>query len=474
MKTIRIKIFFLIISIGVIAAILSGCASQKQDFQIRDRYKNLHKSANTKTLPDMTSDEPDMTSDELEKSGDDFLNRGNLPKALVQYEKSLQLKPDNIKLVYKKGLLFVIGGQNEDAVKEFQKVIKKESGHALAYKGMGQAFFQMKKYDEAEKNFRDAISRNPELWKVHNSLGIIYDYKKRYDMAIHEYNAAINLKPDEGFLYNNLGVSYSLAAKYEKAINAFNKALEAKYSKSKTYNNLGMALSKLGRYQEALEAFKKGGDKAQAYNNLGCIYLGEEEFKKAITCFEKAIEINPGFYAGANENLKKARMADESSFDLNIQPSFNDKRLPPPVKPVLTDETEETALPKERLMVEKFEIRQESKKDSMVFKLKLSNIDDRRIEGYTFVVFKPEKGSQRPFISCPETSFKDGKPVFFKKGEFFSIIRFKFISGDFSGIETIESFKTATVYAYSKSGDILLEKVYEIDNILSDPLFLLP
>jgi len=86
MKTIRIKIFFLIVSIGVIAGMLSGCASQKQDFQIRDKYKDLHKSADTKTLPDMTSDEPDMTSDELEKSGDAFLSRGNLPRALVQPE----------------------------------------------------------------------------------------------------------------------------------------------------------------------------------------------------------------------------------------------------------------------------------------------------------------------------------------------------------------------------------------------------
>jgi len=304
MKTIRIKIFFLIVSIGVIVGMLSGCASQKQDLRTQGRYENLYKSADTKTLPD-------MTSDEFEKSGDALLSRGNLPKAYVQYEKSLQLNPDNIGVVYKKGLLFVIGGLNQDAIKEFQKVLKEESGHALAYKGMGQAFFQMKKYDEAKKNYQKAIELDPGLWKVYNFLGIIYDYKEKYHRAIHKYNKAISLKPDEGFLYNNLGVSWSLAGDYEKAINAFNKALETKYSKSKTYNNLGMALSKLGKYREALEAFRKGGNEAQAYNNLGCIYLEEKKFEKAITCFEKAIEINPGFYTRASENLKKARIDDE-------------------------------------------------------------------------------------------------------------------------------------------------------------------
>jgi len=302
MKTIHIRIFFLIITL--MAGILSGCAAQEQNLRTQGRYENLFEPADKKTLPE-------MTSDEFEKSGDAFLSRGNLPRALVQYEKSLQLNPNNIELVYKKGLLFVIGGLNEDAIKEFQKVIKRRPWHALAYKGMGQALFQMKKYDEAEKNFRDAIARDPKLWKAHNSLGIIYDYKKRYDMAIHNYNKAISLKPDEGFLYNNLGVSWSLAGDYEKAINAFNTALETKYSKSKTYNNLGMALSKLGRYREALEAFRKGGNEAQAYNNLGCIYLEEGRFEKATTCFEKAIEINPGFYTRASENLKKARIDDD-------------------------------------------------------------------------------------------------------------------------------------------------------------------
>ncbi len=112
-----------------------------------------------------------MTSDQLEKSGDALLSRGNLYKAFVQYDKSLQLNPDNIEVVYKKGLLFVIGGLNQDAIKEFQKVIKEESGHALAYKGMGQAFFQMKKYDEAKKNFQKAIELDPELWHGCSSFG---------------------------------------------------------------------------------------------------------------------------------------------------------------------------------------------------------------------------------------------------------------------------------------------------------------
>jgi tetratricopeptide (TPR) repeat protein len=68
-----------------------------------------------------------------------------------------------------------------------------------------------------------------------------------------------------------------------------------------------MAYANLENYSHALQAFKQGGGKARAYNNLGCIYLKKGMFKEALHCFEKAIEAEPGFYATANENLKKLR-----------------------------------------------------------------------------------------------------------------------------------------------------------------------
>jgi Flp pilus assembly protein TadD len=108
-------------------------------------------------------------------------------------------------------------------------------------------------------------------------------------------------------LYNNLGVSYTLTGEFKKAVRAFNRAIDLKYTQSKVFNNLGMAFANLEQYSNALQAFKQGGGQARAYNNLGCIYLKKGMFKDAARCFEKAIEIEPGFYARANENLKKIR-----------------------------------------------------------------------------------------------------------------------------------------------------------------------
>jgi tetratricopeptide (TPR) repeat protein len=127
-------------------------------------------------------------------------------------------------------------------------------------------------------------------------------------------------------LYNNLGLSYSLTGDYEEAIKTFKEALRNTTAHPKIYNNLGLVLSKVGRYQLALEAFRKGGDEAQALNNIGCIYLQRGERVKAIRAFEKAIESKPTYYIKAGENLKKAKMNHvyEQSFDPDWKPSDPD------------------------------------------------------------------------------------------------------------------------------------------------------
>ena len=114
-------------------------------------------------------------------------------------------------------------------------------------------------------------------------------------------------------IYNNIGYAYLLKGDYHRAVFGFKKALAHRYTNEKVYNNLGMALANLEKYEEALQAFIKSGSEAQAFNNLGCILLSKGKLDKAIICFEKAIELDPKFYAVAGENLTKARTLSHGS-----------------------------------------------------------------------------------------------------------------------------------------------------------------
>jgi tetratricopeptide (TPR) repeat protein len=291
--------------------IIWGCASNSKS-QIQRMERNAIPTSSN-TFPDEVFDKklPEMTGDEYERLGDTLLSRGKLHIAYLQYERSLQANPNNLRAEYKKGLALLLGEKNDEAIEQFNIILKKDAYFAIAYEGLGRAYFNKKEYSEAEINFQKALKMNPTLWKAFNFLGNIYDFQKRFEEAVRAYESALVIKPDNGVLYNNLGISYFLTGEFKKAVRAFNRAIDLKYTKSKVYNNLGMAYANLERYSKALQAFKQAGGNARAYNNLGCIYLKKSMYEEALRCFEKAIEAQPGFYATANENLKKIREAQD-------------------------------------------------------------------------------------------------------------------------------------------------------------------
>jgi hypothetical protein len=120
------------------------------------------------------------------------------------------------------------------------------------------------------------------------------------------------------------------------------------------------------------------------------------------------------------------------------------------------------------ILVKNFEIWQMADGNAFKFRFALKNVDHERgrIAGHTFIVLRPEEGSQEPVRAFPWSPLQDGKPAIFKKGQYFSITSFKFVSGTLTDVSTIKRFKTATVYVYSDTGDPLVEEVFEVGDIL--------
>jgi tetratricopeptide (TPR) repeat protein len=302
----------------IISTIFTSCLGNKGiKFEIdsgdesSQRLKELSERQNAGVIPQ--KELPPITGYEYERLGDALLGQKKFYMAYVQYEKSLKLNPDNVRVEYKQGLALLFGANHLDAISHFKKILEKEPTYALAYEGIGRAYFQDKKIESAEANFRKAVELEPRLWKSYTFLGYIYDLQKDHDAAIKSFKSALKIKPDKGLIYNNLGFSYSLSGKYKKAVEAFNNSIKHDFRRGKVYNNLALSLANLGRYDEALEAFKVAGGESSAYNNLGCIYLGRGMFEEAVKCFEKAIELEPGYYAKAGDNLKKAKVLSSRS-----------------------------------------------------------------------------------------------------------------------------------------------------------------
>ena len=314
MTMIRTKPLLEILAIGIAAAVLAGCASTgTKDTAVRDEYKrmlDMQKNAEAATAAGATLKEmPDMDARGLEQAGDNYVRQGNPAMAFAQYEKALAKDPKLESARYKRGMLLLSRGMNDEALKVFEDILSRDPKNALALEGMGRVLLAKNDFDAAMADFDRALAADPKLWQVRALRAYVFDQRKDYDRAIGEYEKAVALNPNSSLLYNNLGMSRYLKGDYRGAAEAYSRAIRLDVNNRRAYNNLGLALFKLGHDEDALLAFKQGGDEAAAYNNMGCLYMADKKYAEAKTAFEKAIGMKPNYYAKARENLKKAESA---------------------------------------------------------------------------------------------------------------------------------------------------------------------
>ena len=120
-----------------------GCASKnntQQNYLKEMEYRRKLESEKADKTPVKI---PEMTAEEYENLGDQFVVQKNIDLAFVQYNKALRLSPDQIRLRYKMGRLFLEKGMTEDAKREFEEVLKVNPNYALAYDGMGRINFHL-------------------------------------------------------------------------------------------------------------------------------------------------------------------------------------------------------------------------------------------------------------------------------------------------------------------------------------------
>ncbi|MBW1742219.1 MAG: hypothetical protein JRJ47_02155 [Deltaproteobacteria bacterium] len=169
-----------------------------------------------------------------------------------------------------------------------------------------------------------------------------------------------------------------------------------------------------------------------------------------------------------------ARPEEETFPDQDAGPKMEVSEEPKPVAvaPQPPPPTEEkTAEPhsEARVSVDKLEIWQEPGANNVKFQfvVKNANRESGKVAGYTFLVLTPyESSTAVPHRAFPDARLAGGKPSDFKQGLYFSIARYKSVHGMLAGINMISRYKTVTIYAYSDTGDLLIERAFEITKVL--------
>ena len=230
----------------------------------------------------------------------------------------------------------------ESAIEVFNLAIREYPRFALAYTGLGQAYwykfrtqFDKTQLSEATSACEQSEKYEPKLPEAHICLGNIYNSKGEYRRALEQFQQARSgpafdvltgfaeayeglytydlaekyLKQavaQNGFnwsAYARLGSFYSRRSRFEAAEDLWNQALARSKDNPRALGSLGGILIRLGKFEEAVAALKRSLELREtlaARSNLGMAYRRMGQFEKAIGEFERANEEGKDYRVAGN------------------------------------------------------------------------------------------------------------------------------------------------------------------------------
>jgi tetratricopeptide (TPR) repeat protein len=114
---------------------------------------------------------------------------------LALWEEAVNTRPNAVSYVWYGGA-FAEKGDLPAAVRQFRKAIELDPDLAQAYSNMGAALLLMRKPEEAMTYLQIALAKKPDFADAANNLAEAYLRSGRFDEAIAQASRAIQLQPD--------------------------------------------------------------------------------------------------------------------------------------------------------------------------------------------------------------------------------------------------------------------------------------
>jgi serine/threonine-protein kinase len=206
---------------------------------------------------------------------------------------------------------FEISENLDAAIEWFTKAINEDSSYALAFAGLGEAYWRKylllkdtrlveKAVDYADKSFK----LNPELAQVNITLGMIHAGTGHYEDAVEDFNRALNIDPTNADAYRGLAKAYESLQRTDEAEQIYKRAIKLKPGYWAGYDALGIFYYRHARYEEAAGQFQEiinlAPDNHQGYNKLGSMYYLLERWSEARETFEQALAIKKTYRVCSN------------------------------------------------------------------------------------------------------------------------------------------------------------------------------
>lgn len=273
-----------------------------------------------------------------------YLNRGTnlLSKqpetALDRFERALSLQPNNARAWKGRGDALFNLERLRAALTSYDKALQLQPDYPESWKGRGEVLYRLERFEAAKIAYDKALQLQPEDEDTLNRKGRALYKLERYQQALATQEAALKIQPNNAHALSDRGLALIGLGRYQEALIAFNRAQELEPLNPQLWQNKALVLQLLNRpqeavrqYQEALVAYdltiEDNPNNVFAIVDKANVLAQLQKYQQALATYEQALEINPDSHLawiGKGNALFALRQYDEAlkAFDriLKLQP----------------------------------------------------------------------------------------------------------------------------------------------------------
>ena len=238
------------------------------------------------------------------KLGEVYDAKNDSGKALVNYEKALEINPELTALYVPVGMSYLNGGEIAKAESSLQTAENRGVTDPELYNLKGMVLHRQNKNAEALAAFEKALSLDAGNATARYYRGAIFDRMNQPDQSIAAYRETVAMDPGYAAAWFDLGVMYYNRGAYTDAITAYKEAIRIDADFYQAHANLASAYRQLERYAEANAEYKLAEvgikDNADLYLEWGFCLGKTNEWDKAIVRLEQARKLSPAAVDDSN------------------------------------------------------------------------------------------------------------------------------------------------------------------------------
>jgi arylsulfatase A-like enzyme/Tfp pilus assembly protein PilF len=235
--------------------------------------------------------------------GNEYYRRRQFARAIDQFKRALELKPDYDLVVINMANAYRALGRDQEAMIGYRRFMELDPKNAQIRYELAQILIDSGKLDEARQELTQALAIEPKLAAARNALGVLALRRGDLAGAEREIRAAIDEKPDVRLAHYNLALLAEQQGDLPRAIAEYNKEIELHANSYKAAFNLGRLYERAGDRQRQLAEYKRAiamnPNFAEGHLFLAKLYLDfGQNLDEAVKLARRGIELEPhGEYA---------------------------------------------------------------------------------------------------------------------------------------------------------------------------------